>query len=87
MAIIIPKKIKAHPMSSVVEGSDCKKTSARIIVKGICIEKSNACLLGPNLFRQTNKNVSPIMIPITEDKKMAKKIEFSTYIGSHFKYT
>ena len=77
MAIIIPKKIKAHPTSSVEDGSDCKNTSARIMVKGICIEKSNACLRGPNLFRQINKNVSPIMMPITDDKKMAKKIEFS----------
>ena len=87
MAIIIPKKIKEHPKSSVLEGSDCKNTSARIIVKGICMEKSNACLRGPNLFRQINKKVSPIIIPITEDKKIAKKIEFSKYKGSHFKYT
>jgi len=74
-------------MSSVVEGSECKNTSARIIVKGICIEKSNACLRGPNRFKQINKKVSPIIIPITEDKKIAKKIEFSKYKGSHFKYT
>jgi len=87
IAIIIPEKINAHPMSSVVEGSDCKNTSARIIVKGICMEKSNACLRGPSLLRQINKNVSPIMMPITEDKKIAKKIEFSKYRGSHFKYT
>ncbi|CAI8240942.1 MAG: Uncharacterised protein [Flavobacteriaceae bacterium] len=74
-------------MSSVGEGSDCKNTLARIIVKGICMEKSNACLRGPSLLRQINKNVSPMMIPITEDKKIAKKMEFSKYNGSHFKYT
>ena len=51
------------------------------------MEKSNACLRGPNLFRQINKKVSPIMMPITEDKKIATKIEFSKYRGSHFKKT
>jgi hypothetical protein len=51
------------------------------------MEKSNACLRGPSLLRQINKNVSPIMMPITEDKKIAKKMEFSKYKGSHFKYT
>ena len=87
MAIKIPEKIKAHPINSVKEGNDCKNISARIIVKGICIEKSNACLRGPNLFKQINKNVSPIMIPITEERKIAKKMEFSKYKGSHFKKT
>jgi len=38
-------------------------------------------------LRQINKNVSPIIIPITEDKKIATKIELSKYKGSHFKYT
>ena len=84
---MIPEKIKAHPMSSVEEGSDYKNTSARIIVKGICMEKSNACLRGPSLFKHINKNVSPIIIPITEDRKIATKIEFSKYKGSHCKYT
>ena len=87
MAIKIPEKIKAHPTNSVIEGSDCKKISAKTIVKGICIEKSNACLRGPNLFKQINKKVSPIMIPITEDRKMAKKMEFSKYNGRHLKKT
>jgi hypothetical protein len=71
----IPEKINAHPMSSVGEGSVWRNTSARIIVKGICIEKSKACRRGPSLLRHTNKKVSPIIIPIIEDKTIAEKID------------
>tara|TARA_B100000676_G_C17644735_1_gene613413 strand:- start:74 stop:214 length:141 start_codon:yes stop_codon:yes gene_type:complete len=46
-----------------------------MIVNGICIEKSNACLLGPNLLRHINKKVSPIIIPMIEDKTIAVKID------------
>ena len=46
-----------------------------MIVKGICKENNKACLLGPSLFRQTNKNVSPIIMPITEDKNIAMNID------------
>ena len=46
-----------------------------MLVNGICKENNKACLLGPSLLRQTNKNVSPIIIPIIEDKNIAKNID------------
>ena len=55
----IPEKINAHPMSSVGEGSVWRNTSARIIVKGICIEKSKACRQGPSLLRHTKSFLPP----------------------------
>ena len=64
-----------HPKSSTIEGSVCKNISAKMIVKGICKENNKACLLGPSLFRQINKNVSPIIMPITDDKNIAIKID------------
>ena len=75
IATMIPKKIKKHPKSSIIEGSVCKNISAKMIVKGICKENNKACLLGPSLLRQTNKNVSPIIMPITEDKNIAMNID------------
>ena len=56
-------------------GSVCKNISAKMIVKGICKENNKACLLGPSLLRQTNKNVSPIIMPIIEDKNIAMNID------------
>ncbi len=75
IATMIPKKIKKHPKSSTVDGSVCKNISAKMIVKGICKENNNACLLGPSLLRHTNKNVSPMIMPITEDKNIAMNID------------
>jgi len=46
------------------------------------MEKSKACLLGPNLLRHTNKKVSPIIIPIIEDRTMAEKIDWLKYKSS-----
>ena len=72
---MIPKKIKKHPKSSTIEGSVCKNIFAKMIVKGICKENNKACLLGRSLLRHTNKNVSPIIMPITEDKNIAMNID------------
>ena len=77
IAIIIPKKIKLQPISSINDGKVWRNISAKMIVNGICIEKSNACLLGPNLLRHINKKVSPIIIPMIEDKTIAVKIDWS----------
>tara|TARA_B100002052_G_scaffold158234_1_gene144187 strand:+ start:305 stop:529 length:225 start_codon:yes stop_codon:yes gene_type:complete len=71
----MPINIKLHPVNSIKEGNVLRKTSARIIVNGICIEKSKACLLGPNLLRHTNKKVSPIIMPIIDEKKIAVNID------------
>ena len=86
IATIIPKKIKQHPISSIIEGSVCKKISAKIIVKGICKENNKACLLGPSLLRQINKNVSPIIMPTIEDKKTAINIDFEVFGYVYFEF-
>ena len=75
IATMIQKKIRKHPNSSTIDGSVCKNIFAKIIVKGICKENNKACLLGPSLLRHTNKNVSPIIMPITEDKNIAMNID------------
>ena len=71
----MPINIKLHPINSIKEGNVLRKTSARIMVNGICIEKSKACLLGPSLLRHTNKKVSPIIMPIIDERKIAIRID------------
>ena len=55
----------------VIVGAGPSGLSAAIKLKQLSKENNKACLLGPSLLRQINKNVSPIIIPTTEDKKIA----------------
>ena len=41
------------------------------------MENNNASRRGPKRFRQMKRKVSPIIIPMIEDKPIARRIEFS----------
>ncbi len=71
--MIIPPNTRAQPINSINVGRVFKKNSAIKMVKGICSENKSACRLGPSRFKQIYKKVSPIMMPINEDKKIIKK--------------